>query len=140
MSREDRGERGEGRRKRFAFVNKDLVIDAEGTPPFEYQVEAGEIRSYETDTSTFDDLRLGDGTRLDAVLSALPTEQEAIKNGYPMRVVGDPVFFEPLAVAVDKGDPEFSARIAEVVAAMHKDGTLSALAEKWYGVDLTRTD
>jgi len=120
-----------------AYLKKDLVIDAEGTPPFDYQVTAGEMRLYETDTHAFDDLRLGDGTRLDAVLSALPTIQEAIKNGYAMKVVGDPVFYEPLAVATDKGDPEFSAKIAEIVKAMHADGTLSKLSQTWNDADLS---
>ncbi|MGQ2903609.1 MAG: transporter substrate-binding domain-containing protein [Neoaquamicrobium sediminum] len=123
-----------------AYLNKDLVIDAEGAPPFEYQVTAGEIRTYETDTNAFDDLRLGDGVRVDAVFSALPTIQEAIKNGYPMKVVGEPAFYEPLSVATDKGDAEFDAKIAEVVGAMHEDGTLTALSEKWYGVDLTTAE
>ncbi|MFC3726560.1 transporter substrate-binding domain-containing protein [Neoaquamicrobium sediminum] len=123
-----------------AYLNKDLVIDAEGAPPFEYQVTAGEIRTYETDTNAFDDLRLGDGVRVDAVFSALPTIQEAIKNGYPMKVVGDPAFYEPLSVATDKGDAEFDAKIAEIVGAMHEDGTLTALSEKWYGVDLTTAE
>lgn len=120
-----------------AYLKKDLVIDAENVPPFEYQVTAGEIRTYETDTNAFDDLRLGEGVRIDAVFSALPTIQEAIKNGYPMKVVGDPAFYEPLAVATDKGDPEFDAKIKEIVEAMHEDGTLTELSQKWYGVDLT---
>ncbi|MET4805504.1 ABC transporter substrate-binding protein [Limibacillus sp. MBR-115] len=120
-----------------AYLNKNLVIDAVGTPEFTYDVDAGEIRSYETDTNAFDDLRLGDGTRLDAVMSALPTIMEAIKNNYPLRVVGEPGFYEPLAVATDKGDDEFNAKIAEAVQAMHDDGTLAALSEKWYGVDYT---
>lgn len=123
-----------------AYLNKDLVIDAEGVPPFDYQVTAGEIKTYDTDTNAFDDLRLGDGVRLDAVFSALPTIQEAIKNGYPMKIVGEPAFYEPLAVATDKGDAEFDAKIAEAVSAMHEDGTLKALSEKWYGVDLTSAD
>ena len=55
-------------------------------------------------------------------------------------VVGEPAFYEPLAVATDKGDAEFDAKIAEIVAAMHEDGTLTALSEKWYGVDLTSVD
>lgn len=121
-----------------AYLKQSLSIDAEGAPPFEYQVTPGEIRSYETDTNAFDDLRLGEGKRLDAVLSALPTIQEAIKNGYAMKTVGDPVYYEPLAVAVDKDDEEFAAKVAEVVQSMHEDGTLSKLSEKWYGVDLTK--
>ena len=40
-----------------AYLNKNLMIDAEGTPPFKYLVEAGEIRTYETDTNALDDLR-----------------------------------------------------------------------------------
>lgn len=120
-----------------AYLMKDLQIDAEGVPPFEYEVEAGEIKTYETDTHAFEDLRLGDGVRLDAVFSALPTIQEAIKSGYPMKVIGKPAFYEPLSVATDKGDPEFDAKIAEIVAAMKTDGTLKALSEKWLGADVT---
>lgn len=120
-----------------AYLNKELVIDAEGAPAFEYLVEAGEIKTYETDTHAFDDLRLGDGTRLDAAFSALPTIQAAIEGGYPMKVVGKPAFYEPLSVATDKGDSEFDAKITEIVAAMKADGTLKKLSEKWYGVDLT---
>jgi len=120
-----------------AYLLKDLVIDAEGTPPFTYDVTAGEIKTYETDTNAFDDLRLGDGVRLDAAFSALPTIQEAIKNGYPLKVIGKPAFYEPLSVATDKGDPDFDAKITAIVAEMKKDGTLKALSEKWYGVDLT---
>jgi len=123
-----------------AYLNKNLVLDAGGVPPFDYKVTPGEIRAYDTDTNAFDDLRLGDGTRLDAVLSALPTIAEAIKNGYPMKVVGDPVYYEPLSVATDKGDPEFDAEIERIVGAMRKDGTLKKLSMKWYGVDLTSAE
>ena len=120
-----------------AYLKKNLVIDAEGAPPFKYVVTPGKLRSYETDTNAFDDLRIGDGKRLNAVLSAQPTIQEAIKHGYPMRIIGKPVFFEPLAVAIDKGDPAFASKIKELVAAMHNDGTLRKLSMKWYGVDYT---
>ena len=120
------------------YLNRQLTIDAEGAPPFEYKVEAGEIKTYETDTHAFDDLRLGDGTRLDAVFSALPTIEEAIsRGGYPLKVIGKPAFYEPLSVATDKGDPEFDAKITAIVDAMKADGTLKKLSEKWYGVDLT---
>ena len=55
----------------------------------------------------------------------------------PLKVIGEPLFKEPLAIAIDKGDPEFSAKMAEIVEAMHQDGTLSELSLKWYGADLT---
>ncbi|GAB4394743.1 MAG: transporter substrate-binding domain-containing protein [Kiloniellaceae bacterium] len=120
-----------------AYLMKELTIDAEGAPAFTYDVTAGEIKTYETDTYAFDDLKLGDGTRLDAAFSALPTIQEAIKNGYPLKIVGKPAFYEPLSVATDKGDPEFDAKISAIVDEMKADGTLKKLSEKWYGVDLT---
>jgi polar amino acid transport system substrate-binding protein len=100
-------------------------------------VTPGAIKLYETDTNAFDDLRIGDGARLDAVLSALPTIEEAIKGDYAMKVVGEPVFYEPLSVAVDKGDAEFAAKVGEIVKAMHADGTLSKLSQTWYGTDLS---
>lgn len=119
------------------YLKHNLTIDAEGVPPFEYKVTPGEIRTYETDTNVFDDLRLGDGVRLDAGISALPTIKGAIDAGYPLKVLGDPVFYEPLAVAIDKGDPEFAAEIKRIVDEMHADGTLKKFSLKWYGVDLT---
>ena len=69
--------------------------------------------------------------------SALPTIQAAIEGGYPLKVIGKPAFYEPLSVATDKGDPEFDAKIAEIVAEMKSDGALEELSRKWYGVDLT---
>ena len=122
------------------YMDKNLVIDAEGVPSFDYKVTAGDKRTYETDTNAYDDLRLGDGKRLDAVLSSLPTLKEAMKNGYPFKLVGKPVFFEPLAIATDKGDAEFDAKIAAIVEEMRKDGTLTKLSEKWYGIDYTATN
>lgn len=121
-----------------AYLKHNLHIDAKGVPPFKYEVNPGKIRSYETDTNAFDDLRLGDGVRLDAIMSALPTINAAIKHGYPMRVLGKPAFYEPLAVATDKGDPQFDAKIKQIIDNMHKDGTLTKLSMKWYGVDLTK--
>lgn len=120
-----------------SYLNKTLKLDAGGVPKFDFKVTPGEIRSYETDTNAFDDLRLGDGKRLDAVLSALPTIAEAIKSGYKMKIVGNPVFYEPLSVAVDKGDAAFNAKISDIIQAMRSDGTLSKMSTKWYGVDLT---
>ncbi|MGH6899624.1 MAG: transporter substrate-binding domain-containing protein [Geminicoccaceae bacterium] len=120
-----------------SYLKKDLVIDAEGAPEFDYQIDDANIRTYDTDLLALDDLRLGDGVRVDAVITALPTVLGAIDNGYPLKVVGDPLFLEPLSVAIDKGDPELGARIAEIVNAMRDDGTLAELSTKWYGADLT---
>lgn len=120
------------------YLKKKLVIDAEGAPMFSFKVTGAVIKTYDTDLLALDDLRLGDGVRLDAVITALPTILEAAKKGYPIRVVGEPVFLEPLSAAIDKGDPEFYDKIAEIIKGMHADGTLSKLSTKWYGADLTQ--
>ena len=117
------------------YLQKDLTIDAEGAPTFDFKIDNAEIKSYETSVIALDDLRLGDGVRLDGVVSSLPTILEAIENGYPLKVVGSPVFYEPLAVTVDLGDSELNAKVASIVASMRADGILSTISKKWYGVD-----
>ncbi|MNE51073.1 putative amino-acid-binding protein YxeM precursor [compost metagenome] len=82
---------------------------------------------------------MGNGTRLDAVLSPLPTIKGAIKAGYPITPVqGKPAYYEPLAIATDKGDDAFNAELAKAIDSMKADGTLKQLSEKWYGADLTQ--
>ena len=120
-----------------AYLNHDLVIDAEGAPSFDYVIDDAAITTYDTDQLALDDLALGDGVRLDAAITALPTILGAIDSGYPIKVVGDPVFLEPLSIAIDKGDAEWGAKLAEIVEEMRADGTLSELSQKWYGADLT---
>jgi polar amino acid transport system substrate-binding protein len=120
-----------------SYLDKSLKIDAEDVPPFSFVINGATAQAYETDLLALDDLRLGDGVRLDAALTALPTILDAIKRGYPLKVVGEPLFKEPLAVAVDKGDPEFVEKIKGIVEAMHADGTIKRLSEKWYGADLS---
>jgi len=117
------------------YLQQDLSIDAEGAPEFEYLIDGAEIKSYENSSIALDDLRLGDGVRLDGVVSSLPVFLEAIENGYPVKVIGDPIFYEPLAVTIDLGDAELNDKLAEMVTAMREDGTLSELSKKWYGVD-----
>jgi polar amino acid transport system substrate-binding protein len=108
----------------------------------ESPVQNPSIQTKETDILAIDDLALGDGLRLDAVISALPTLEEAIKGGKAIKVVGEPVYFEPLSVALDRNsqlDPQrLLDRISEIIEDMHEDGTLTELSEKWYGVDLTQ--
>jgi len=119
------------------FLRKDLTIYGEHVPPIDFVIDDAQIQTYETDLNALDDLRLGDGVRLDAAMTALPTILAAIKGGYPLKVVGDPLFREPLSVATEKGDEAWNAKLAEIIGAMRDDGTLRELSEKWYGADLT---
>ena len=96
------------------------------------------IQPYSTDAEAIEDLALGDGVRLDAVMSALPTIQNAIDQGLPLKYVGTPAFYEPLAFALDKSRGPSAMMLDAlngIVADMHEDGTLTELSMKWYGVD-----
>ncbi|KAB7615833.1 transporter substrate-binding domain-containing protein [Amylibacter sp. SFDW26] len=119
------------------YLRKDLTIDAEGTPAFDYKITPGAIKSYKDGTAAMDDLRLGDGVRIDGMVGSLPAILAGIENNYPLRVLGDPVFYEPLSLAIDKGDTEFNDKLAGIVQEMRADGTLKTLSEKWYGIDYT---
>jgi polar amino acid transport system substrate-binding protein len=79
----------------------------------------------------------------DGWLTAKQTAQQAVDDGLPVVLVGDPVFFEPLAVAFDKSVTDNDSLVAEVdriIGEMHSDGTLTQLSEKWYGIDITKGD
>jgi len=118
------------------FIRRQLQIDAPGLPPVEYKLEPGEIRTFADSMLPFDDLRLGDGVRLDAIIAPEQTAQNAIKNGYPVKIVeGEYAFREPLVVIAEKGDAEWTKKIGDLIAEMKADGTLGKLTTKWYGKD-----
>ncbi len=120
------------------YLRHNLAIDAVGTPSFTYQITTDNITTMATSTALLDDLRLGAGVRLDGIVYATPSLKEAIQKGYPIRLVGGPLFYEPLAIAIDKGDDEFGKKIAEIIKAMKDDGTLVKLSEKWFGTDYSK--
>ncbi len=121
------------------YLNKSLAIKGF---TFDFVIDDAKAVGYDTDTSALNDLALGDGTRLDAVITSITTAQGFIDAGKPVKIVGDPVFYEPLAVAIDKSsrdDPtSFAAAVDKIVGELHSDGTLTELSKKWYGgTDLT---
>ncbi len=118
-----------------SYLNKDLTIyDA---APIAFLIDAADIRTYDSDAHALADLKEGDGVRLDAAITGLPTILQAIKQGYPLKVIGDPLFREPLAIATDQGDQDWNAQLAALIQTMREDGTLKRLSEKWYGIDLS---
>ena len=121
------------------YLDKSLTIDGF---TFDFVIDDATIKGYDTDTTALQDLALGDGTRLDAVITSSTTAQGYIDEGNPVKIVGDPVFYEPLAVATDKSSDLDGTSLAEaidqVVGDMHDDGTLTDMSKKWYdGLDLT---
>ena len=121
------------------FLDGSLAIDGF---TFDFIIDDAEIVGYDTDTTAMQDLAVGDGDRLDAAITSLTVAQGFEKAGNPTKIVGDPVFYEPLAVAIDKSSELDPASLTEAVDAiigeMHDDGTLTSFSEQWFdGVDLT---
>jgi polar amino acid transport system substrate-binding protein len=77
-----------------------------------------------------------------AYLTSATVVDQNIKDGVPVVKVGDPVYLEELAVAVDqshqKNPQTLVDELDKAVKAMHDDGTLTTMSKKWYnGLDLT---
>jgi polar amino acid transport system substrate-binding protein len=124
-----------------SYLRHDLNLGPDA-PKFDYVIDNAQIEGFNTDTDALDALALGDGVRCDAAMTALPTIAQYIADGNPVKVAGDPLYYEPLAVAFDKNDPVDNASlvttVSKIISDMHADGTLTALSEKWYhGQDLT---
>jgi polar amino acid transport system substrate-binding protein len=120
-----------------AYLDGTLQIPGE---KIDFVIKDIEFTGYDTDTSALQDLALGDGTRLDGALTALPTGQGFIDDGKPIKQLGDPVYFEYLSAAFDKSSAldskSLRAKVDEIIQAMHSDGTLKQLSEQYYGTDL----
>ena len=77
-------------------------------------------------------------------ISSITTVQGAIDEGYPVTAIGDPIFFEPLAVAFDRAvedNDSLVEAVDQIIGEMHEDGTLSEFSDEWFGgIDLTTQD
>ena len=96
------------------------------------------IKTYDTDSTAIRDLALGDGRRLDGAISVLPTLQAAIDAGTPIKIVGQDLYYEPLAVAIDRSSG--SIRPASSTGSRRSSTrctrrTLEEASAKWYGTN-----
>jgi polar amino acid transport system substrate-binding protein len=119
------------------YLNHDLVL-YKGEKPFEYRIDQPTVRLFPDKSDAMAALAQGDGTVVDAVVTSLAHAQAAVAEGLPVRMVPGFLFFEPLAVAVDKSDPAFAGEVAAAVDALRADGTLGRLSIDWFGIDLTQ--
>ena len=117
------------------YLQGNLEIPGE---TFDFVIDEPEIVTTDTDTTALEQLVQG---RVVAAMSSATTMQAAIDAGLPIKVVGDPLFYEPLAAAIDASatleTDSFVSRVSEIIDEMHEDGTLSELSNTWFGLDLT---
>jgi polar amino acid transport system substrate-binding protein len=118
-----------------AYISKNFVIP--GQPPVKFPFS--DVQAVPGDeTVNFQNLALGAGVRLDAIVASLGTAQGQINATQKLKVLGEPLFSEPNAVVTDKGDPEWDAEVKRVITALRADGTLAKISEKWFAVDITK--
>jgi polar amino acid transport system substrate-binding protein len=121
-----------------AYLQSTLTMPGQ---KIDFKVKDAIITGYDAEPAAFEDLIKGDGLRLDAVLTNLPTGQNLIQGGAPIKQLGEPVFLEYLSTAVDKKsdkDPVgFVQKVSDIIQQMHSDGTLLKLSQQYFGVDLT---
>lgn len=117
------------------YLKRDLVL-YKGDRSFEYLIENPTIRLFPDKQDAM--LALAEGTAgLDAVVTSLTHAQGAVGAGLPVRVVPGFLFFEPLSVVIDHGEPTFGEEIDAAVDALRANGTLGELSIEWFGIDLT---
>ena len=116
--------------RRQPFGIKDM-------PEVTYKIDDPVVVTYDQEDEVFDALAKGDGVELDAMVNYLPVFMAEIKKGRPFRIIGQPLYRVPQSVAVLPGDPEFAAKLTEVVDGMREDGILSKLSLQWLDFDMT---
>jgi len=121
-----------------SYLNKNLVIEGDEDRQIDYPFEAVQVAPYDTDNVAFQDLGLGAGVRLDAILTNLVTAKPRLDEDKRFKLAGAPLYEEPNSVAIEKGDPEWDAKVRQVFAELKADGTLAKISQKWIGADISK--
>jgi polar amino acid transport system substrate-binding protein len=119
------------------YLNGKLTLEGE---KILQQVQGVKMTTFSTDSECIQALQAG-RKDFEAVLTAQPTIEDAVKSGVALKKIGSPVYYEALAAAMDQKIPNsdsFVQAVSKAIDDMHKDGTLTNLSMKWYGVDLTK--
>ena len=121
------------------YLHHELVMDSPDAKPLAYPLDKAVAVPYGNEDLAFQDLALGAGKRIDAVLSNLVTARARMaKLPGKFRLVGEPIYAEPNWIAIERGaDPEWKAQVITIVHGMKADGTLARLSRKWLGSDIT---
>lgn len=118
-----------------AYISRTFSIPGQAAITFPF----GEVQAVPNDeTVNFQNLALGAGVRLDAIVASLGTAQGQIDATGKLKLAGEPLFAEPNAVVTDKGDPEWDAEVKRVITELKDDGTLEKISQKWFKVDITK--
>ncbi|TPG60887.1 transporter substrate-binding domain-containing protein [Ewingella americana] len=116
------------------YLQKTLVIP--GTKPIAFPFD--NVQAIPSDEEVaFQNLALGPGVRLDAIVSDLATANARIKRNPAFKIVTE-LYAEPNWVATDKGDAEWDKKVADTIKSLRDDGTLAKISQHWLGEDITK--
>jgi polar amino acid transport system substrate-binding protein len=122
-----------------SYLQGTLQIPGE---TIEYRIQNAQIIAYENEDPAIEDLSLGDGVELDAVITILPKALAAIQAGRPVKLIDDPVAFEYISVTLDRSTRRDPARllneITTAIQQMHHTELLNKLSIQYQGLDLTQ--
>jgi len=121
------------------YLQHDLDLGVAGGNKLTYLFKQVRIAPYASEDMAFQDLALGAGKRIDAIVSnQITAKYRMARLPGKFRIVGQPLYQEPNWVAIDKGDAEWRLKIGAILAGLKEDGTLAGISQKWFGVDVTR--
>jgi polar amino acid transport system substrate-binding protein len=121
------------------YLNGSLKIPGE---KIEYRIHDAQVVAYENEDPAIEDLSLGDGVALDAVITILPKARAAVAAGKPVRLLEDPLIFAYASVTLDRSASRSSFRlwneINNIIHDLHASGRLSELSVQYQGEDLAQ--
>lgn len=119
---------------------KDAKIGVVGQSTYDTAAQkyTDDIQYYNSDVVALQDLAI-EG-RLDAVITADVVGFEAQNAGLEIEMVGDPLWIEQAAVAVNKEDEELLAEVNKALAAIIENGKYEEISDKWFGRNLLDVD
>ncbi|UXS41941.1 ABC transporter substrate-binding protein [Agrobacterium tumefaciens] len=69
---------------------------------------------------------------------------ESKTKGKPMRMIEEPMLFQPIGIGMAKDNPALTAKINEILRKLDADGEINRIWDKWLGpnteYNMTRTD
>ncbi|MDE0363570.1 MAG: transporter substrate-binding domain-containing protein [Rhodospirillaceae bacterium] len=118
------------------YLEHDLVLP---NMEVKFYIQDADIRPYQSGTvAAIEDLSLGDGVRLDAVLDEISSICEHRERGRPVKLVPDRmlIFSEVSGLAFDANARPDATRLRDeidrIIDEMHADETLADISGRWY--------
>ena len=107
-----------------------------------YRIQNSQMVGYQNEEPAIEDLSLGDGVKLDAVITLPAIANRAIASGKPIKILGEPLIFAYASVTLDRaGSRDVESllnKINTAINTLHENGMLGQISEKYQGQDLTQ--